>query len=93
METRAPFRLISYWKRLDTANYFKQAIINFAPVLECHAITGSDGDYLLKVVAKNQQALSHFLMEELMKIPGVSQLKTAMTLSVIKSTTELPLGI
>ena len=77
----------------DTANYFKQAIIKFAPVLECHAITGSDGDYLLKVVAKNQQALSDFLMEDLMKIPGVSQLKTALTLSVIKSTTELPLGI
>ncbi|MGB0360661.1 MAG: Lrp/AsnC family transcriptional regulator [Endozoicomonas sp.] len=76
----------------NTANYFKQAIIKLSPVLECHAITGGDGDYLLKVVATNQQALSNFLLEELMKIPGVNQLKTAMTLSVIKSTTELPLG-
>lgn len=77
----------------DSATYFKEAILRMPPVMECHAITGSDGDYLLKVVAKNQQSLSFFLMEELMKTPGVSQIKTALALSAIKSTTALPLSL
>ena len=77
----------------DSTTHFKEAILAMSPVMECHAITGSDGDYLLKVVAKNQHALSFFLMEELMKIPGVSQIKTALALSAIKSTTVLPLSL
>ena len=75
------------------AGLFKEAILEMAPVMECHAITGNDGDYLLKIVAKNQQALSFFLMEELLKVTGVSQIKTALALSEIKSTTALPLNL
>ena len=77
----------------DSAANFKEAVIAMVPVMECHAITGGDGDYLLKVVARNQEALSQFLMGELMKIPGVNQIKTALTLSTIKSTTALPLNL
>ncbi len=77
----------------DSATNFKEAVLAMAAIMECYAITGSNGDYLLKVVARNQEALSLFLLEELMKIPGVSQIKTAVALSTIKSTTALPLGL
>lgn len=77
----------------DFTHQFQKTIRQMPPVLECHAITGSDGDYLLKVVARNQKALSHFLMEELMSLPGISQVRTALALSEVKSTTALPLDI
>ncbi len=75
------------------ATDFKESIHCMLAVVECHAITGGDGDYLLKVVAKNQQALAAFLMDELMQAPGVKQIKTALALSAVKSTTALPLTL
>ncbi len=77
----------------DSAINFKEAIMTMTPVMECHAITGNKGDYLLKVVARNQEALSSFLLGELMKIPAVSQIRTALALTTIKSTTALPLTL
>ncbi len=74
----------------DHACHFQDKIKEMIHVLECHAITG-DGDYLLRVVAPNQKELSSFLMNELMKLPGVGHVKTSMALSTIKSSTALPL--
>ncbi len=69
---------------------FQKAIAELTPIIECHAITG-DGDYLLKIIASNRHALNEFLMNQLMKLKGVSHIKTTLALSSIKSTTALPL--
>ena len=77
----------------EQTKIFHEQIKNMLPVIECYAITGGDGDYLLKVVAPNQKALSTFLMEELMTIPNICNIKTSLTLSAVKSTTALPLDL
>ncbi|AMO56297.1 hypothetical protein GZ77_05710 [Endozoicomonas montiporae] len=74
----------------QTTHTFNSTINALDTILECHAITG-DGDYLLKVVAPNRQALTDFIMNQLMNLPGVSQVKTALALSSIKSSTRLPI--
>jgi Lrp/AsnC family leucine-responsive transcriptional regulator len=59
-------------------------------ILECYAITG-EGDYLLKVIAPNNAALTEFIMKELLTLPEVNHVKTALALTSVKATTALPL--
>lgn len=73
-----------------TTRTFSATVNTLDAILECHAITG-DGDYLLKVIAPNRQNLTNFIMNELMQLPGVCQVKTALALSSIKSSTRLPI--
>ena len=76
---------------LKQVRLFQEKVREMTQVLECYAIAGGHGDYLLRIVASNQKALSRFLMEELMTIPGVSNIQTSLALDAIKSTTALPL--
>ena len=70
---------------------FQENIALMPAVLECYAITGGHGDYLLKVMVPDQQSLSDFLMKSLMPLPGIARIKTSLALTSIKNTTELPL--
>ena len=41
---------------------FQESVTMMPAVLECYAITGGHGDYLLKVILPDQQALADFLL-------------------------------
>lgn len=69
---------------------FREAVRQSPEVLGCFLVAG-EADYKLRVVARDLQALSSFLMEKLTRLPGVSRIKTSVTLEEIKNTTELPL--
>jgi Lrp/AsnC family leucine-responsive transcriptional regulator len=62
---------------------------DFAPVLECHIVSG-DCDYLLKVVAQDLKALSHFLTDRLMQVPGVANVHSMICLEEIKPSSPMP---
>jgi Lrp/AsnC family transcriptional regulator, leucine-responsive regulatory protein len=69
---------------------FSAAVQAWPEVVECAALTG-EMDYLLKVVVRDMQAYSRFVMDTLLKHPSVQDCKTSFQLSRIKSTTALPL--
>lgn len=69
---------------------FKQKIMTFDEVLECHQLIGTV-DYLLKVVIRNNDDLRNFLMDKLSAIDGISRFTTSVALTEIKSTTVLPI--
>jgi Lrp/AsnC family leucine-responsive transcriptional regulator len=69
---------------------FTDAIRGLPEVLECFSVTG-DFDYVLKVVARDLKSLSQFLMDTLMGLPGVSNVRSSVCLDQIKSTGSLPL--
>jgi Lrp/AsnC family leucine-responsive transcriptional regulator len=46
---------------------------------------------VLKVAADDLKSLSHFLMEKLMRIPGVGSVRSSVCLDEIKVTGVLPL--
>jgi Lrp/AsnC family leucine-responsive transcriptional regulator len=69
---------------------FTGAICVLPQVLECFSVTG-DFDYVLKVVARDLKSLSQFLMDTLMGLPGVSNVRSSVCLDEIKSTGSLPL--
>jgi len=75
----------------DRARAFHDAVVAMPAVLECQLITG-DGDYLLKVVAADLNAFSRILTDELMRLPGVSNLRSNIALTAIKDSAVLPIG-
>ena len=76
--------------QVDQVQRVHDAISMMTEVLECHHVTG-DFDFLLKVALRNRQDLHHFVVEQLVTIPGISRVSTSVVLKEIKSTTRLPL--
>jgi Lrp/AsnC family leucine-responsive transcriptional regulator len=68
---------------------FEQIIRDFPQILECHTVSG-DSDYLLKVVARDLKALSQFLTDRLMQIPGVANVRSMICMEEIKPPSPLP---
>ncbi len=75
---------------LSNLRKFTDGIRALPEVLECFSVTG-DFDYVLKVVARDLNALSQFLMDTLMVLPGVDNVRSSVCLDQIKHTGALPL--
>lgn len=73
-----------------TVAKFDRAIMDAAPVLECHATSG-EYDYMLKIVAPDMAAYQAFLSEYLLTIGVVRTVNTSFVMNELKSTTVLPL--
>jgi len=69
---------------------FEKAVQARPEILECLLITG-DGDYEMRVITRNLQDFSRFISECLMKMPGVSSIKSNIQLSQVKARGSLPL--
>lgn len=69
---------------------FTDVLVGLPGVLECYSVTG-DFDYVVKVIARDLKSLSQFLMEKLMRLPGVSSVRSSVCLDEIKCTSALPL--
>ncbi|WP_176025608.1 Lrp/AsnC family transcriptional regulator [Burkholderia vietnamiensis] len=68
---------------------FQKLVSDLAQIQECFSVTG-DIDYVLKVVARDLKGLSTFLLETLMRIPGVSGVHSSVCLDEIKCTSAMP---
>lgn len=69
---------------------FTDVIVDLPEILECYSVTG-DFDYVIKVVARDLKSLSTFLMEKLMRLPGVNSVRSSICLDELKCTMALPL--
>jgi Lrp/AsnC family leucine-responsive transcriptional regulator len=70
---------------------FARACREWPEVAACHATTG-DMDYLLRVVVEDLAHFSRFVMDSLLKHPGVIDMKSSFVLEPVKETTALPLS-
>jgi DNA-binding Lrp family transcriptional regulator len=62
---------------------------SFPQVMECYLMTG-DSDYLVRLIVPDMKALEHFIVNELTKIPGVSNIRSSFALKQVKYKTALP---
>ncbi len=69
---------------------FTDAIVAVPEILECYSVTG-DFDFVIKVVAPDLKSLSTFLMEKLIRLPGVNSVRSSICLDEVKCTSALPL--
>jgi Lrp/AsnC family leucine-responsive transcriptional regulator len=70
---------------------FLSAVRTWPEVVACYAMTG-DTDYLLRVHVEDLEHYSRFMMNRLLRQPGVIDVKSNFVLERIKDTTALPLG-
>ena len=69
---------------------FEAEIVKLPQVLECYLMAG-DWDYVLRVVVRDLGALRDFHMNFLGKIPGVGNVKSNISMKLVKYSTALPL--
>lgn len=69
---------------------FKTRVQTWPEVAACYAMTG-EMDFLLRVHVEDLEHFSRFVMQQLLKQPGVVDVKSSFALERIKDTTALPL--
>ena len=85
------FIQISLEKQVEDALRRFEAAISARPeVMECYLMSG-DADYLVRVVVEDIDALQHFIVKHLAKIPGVSNIRSSFALKQVRYKTALPL--
>ncbi|NEX63074.1 Lrp/AsnC family transcriptional regulator [Noviherbaspirillum galbum] len=72
------------------AESFERAVTDMPQVLECISVTG-ESDYIVRVVAPDLATFSDFMMKKLLRLPGVINVKSTITLKKVKGTHVLPL--
>jgi Lrp/AsnC family transcriptional regulator len=73
----------------DRETFFR-GIQNIPEILECYTVFG-EMDTLLKIIAPNVKWYQEFIFSSLMKLPGVEDVRSIVTLSEAKNTTAIPL--
>ncbi len=74
-----------------SAAAFRTAIEALDEVVACHLVSG-ESDFLLEVVLPNLAAYERFLMERLLRVAGVRDIRSNFAIQRIKSDGPLPLG-
>jgi Lrp/AsnC family leucine-responsive transcriptional regulator len=89
--TVSVFIQVTLEKQIEPAlETFERAIRGRPEVMECYLMTG-EADYLLRVVVPDLQALEHFILNFLSRVPGVGNIKSSFALKQVKYQTALPL--
>jgi Lrp/AsnC family transcriptional regulator len=73
----------------DRAEFFRQ-IAGIPEIVECYTVFG-EMDIMMKVIAPDVLWYQEFIFSVLMKLPGVQDVRSIVTLLEAKSTTAIPL--
>jgi Lrp/AsnC family transcriptional regulator len=76
----------------DVRSEFFRQIDATPEIIECYTIFG-EMDVMLKIIAPDVVWYQEFIFSVLMKLPGVQDVRSIVTLFEIKSTTAIPLKI
>lgn len=76
----------------DKRAEFVRAINNIPEIVECHTVFG-EMDAMLKILAPDVNWYQDFIFSTLLKLPGVIDLRSTVTLVQTKYTTAVPLKV
>ncbi|MES2495668.1 MAG: Lrp/AsnC family transcriptional regulator [Pseudomonadota bacterium] len=68
---------------------FNRKIESTPEIMECHTIFG-ERDVLLKIIAESLDWYQKFIFRVILKLPGVQDVQSTVTLAEIKQTTAIP---
>ncbi|MEZ5759485.1 MAG: Lrp/AsnC family transcriptional regulator [Emcibacteraceae bacterium] len=71
---------------------FKNAVRASPNILECYSLSGPY-DHLMKVIARNNKELSHFILKTLKTFPEIRDAQTLFVLHQVKHTNSLPIEL
>lgn len=69
---------------------FEQAAAAIPGCMECHVVTG-EFDYFMMVRTQDSDSFNRLHAEQLLRLPGVRQIRSFMVIKEVLSTTQLPL--
>ena len=70
---------------------FHDAMRKLPQIMDCVAVTG-EADFILRIVATDLKAYSQFLLDNVMPLPGIRQVRSSIVLRPIKRSHALPLA-
>ena len=70
---------------------FLRSIELIPEILECHTVFG-EMDIVMKIIARSLEWYQQFIFDTILKLPGVEDIQSTVTLVELKSTTAIPLG-
>lgn len=74
----------------EEARAFREAVAALDEVVSCHLVSG-EADFLLQVVVADLAAYERFLLGTLLKLPGVSDIRSNFAIQTVKDRAPLPL--
>lgn len=74
----------------DVIERFRRTLDERPEVVAAHAMTG-EMDFLLQVVAADLDALGRFTLHQLLKLPGVRDVRSSLVLETLKTVAGVPL--
>lgn len=74
----------------ETSTSFRKAVVLLPEVVSCHLVSG-ESDFLLQVVVPDLPAYETLLLGALLKLPGVSDIRSNFAIATVKPSTPLPL--
>lgn len=75
----------------DVIDRFRRMLEERPEVVSAHAMTG-EMDFLLQVVVPDLDALGRFTLHQLLKLPGVRDVRSSLVLETLKTVASVPLG-
>ena len=85
------FVQVSINQNTEAAFYkFKTAVRDHPLIMECYSLSGPY-DHLMKVVARSNKELSHFILKTLKTFPEIRDAQTLFVLHQVKHTIALPI--
>jgi len=76
----------------STTDAFKKAVLAHPLILECYSLSGSY-DHLMKIIARNNKDLAHFVLKKLTQFPAIRDVQTLFVLDVVKRSHAVPVYI
>jgi Lrp/AsnC family leucine-responsive transcriptional regulator len=73
------------------ADALQEAMIAMPEVVACHMVSG-DSDYLLEVVVPDRESYQAFLVDKLLDLPIIKEVRSNIAIQPLKTAAPLPLG-
>ncbi|WP_332670724.1 Lrp/AsnC ligand binding domain-containing protein [Aromatoleum sp.] len=73
----------------ETPLLFEKLVASMPEILSCHNVTG-DCDYMIQIVAEDLDTYGTFVRDQFRKLPGVTSIRSNLSLRDVKSSTALP---
>lgn len=74
----------------EAATAFREAVRALPEVVSCHLVSG-EADFLLQVVVSDLAAYQRLLLDTLLKLPAVSDIRSNFAIQTVKDRAPLPL--
>jgi len=75
----------------ERATALEEAIVAMPEVVACHMVSG-EADYLLEVVVPDLEHYQHFLLDKLLDLPIVKEVRSNIAIQTLKAAAPLPLN-